>query len=206
MPQAPPSVAPPLTSQTDIRARAVEATLACVARHGLSKTTIDDVAREAGCARATLYRHVGGKRQLVLLTVAAEGERIAGQLRAAAAAADTFEDAAAAVMSAAGRELAGHAAIQFLLGFEPELALPHVTFEGGDRLLASAGAALAPCFDRFLPPDDATRAAEWVTRVTLAYAYKPDAPVDVADHAAVRRLVHQFIVPAFLPTTNTIRG
>ena len=201
-----PSVAAPLTSQADIRSRAVEATLACVARHGLSKTTIDDVAREAGCARATLYRHIGGKRQLVLLTVAAEGERIAAQLRAAAAAHDTFEDAATAVMSTAGRELANHAAIQFLLGFEPELVLPHVTFDGGNRFLAHAGAALAPCFDRFLPPDEAARAAEWVTRVTLAYAYKPDAPVDVTDNAAVRRLVRQFIVPAFLPTTNTNRG
>ena len=198
-----PSVAAPLTSQTDIRSRAVEATLVCVARHGLSKTTIDDVAREAGCARATLYRHVGGKRQLVLLTVAAEGERVAGELRAAAAAHDTFAGAAAAVMGAAGRELGSHRAIQFLLGFEPELVLPHVTFEGGDRFLAHARRALAPCFDRFLPPDEAVRAAEWVTRVTLAYAYKPDAPVDLTDEAAVRRLAHQFIVPAFLPSTNS---
>jgi len=203
MPQAMPSVAAPLTSQTDIRARAIEAMLACVARHGLAKTTIDDVAREAGCARATLYRHIGGKRQLVVLTVAAEGERITGELRAAAAAHDTFEDAATAVMGAAGRELGGNAAVNFLLGFEPELVLPHVTFEGGDRFLAHARSALAPCFDRFLPPDEAERAAEWVTRVILAYAYKPDAPVDLTDEAAVRRLARQFIVPAFLPTTNS---
>jgi AcrR family transcriptional regulator len=45
-----------------IEDRAVRATLACVARHGLAKTTFDDVAREAGCARATLYRYFGGKR------------------------------------------------------------------------------------------------------------------------------------------------
>lgn len=201
-----PSAAVLPASQADIRARAVEATLACLARHGLSKTTIDDIAREAGCARATLYRHIGGKRQLVLLTVAAEGERIAGELRAAAAAQQTFEDAATAVVCGAGRELGTHAAIQFLLGFEPELVLPHVTFEGGDRLFAHARTALAPCFDRFLPPDEAARAAEWVTRVTLAYAYKPDAPVDVTDETAVRYLVRQFIVPAFLPTTKTNRG
>ena len=52
-----------------IEDRAVQATLDCVARHGLAKTTFDDVAREAGCARATLYRYFGGKRQLVRLTV-----------------------------------------------------------------------------------------------------------------------------------------
>jgi AcrR family transcriptional regulator len=192
----------------DVRSRAVDATLACVARHGLSKTTIDDVAREAGCARATLYRHIGGKRQLVALTVAAEGERIAAELRAAAVDRDTFEDAATAVITAAGRELSSHDAIQFLLVFEPELALPFVTFDAGSRFLAHAGAALAPCFEPFLPPDDAARAAEWVVRVTLAYAYRADAPVDLSDEAAVARLVRQFIVPAFLPTTSstTIRG
>lgn len=201
-----PSVAAPVATHTDTRSRAVEATLACLARYGLSKTTIDDIAREAGCARATLYRHIGGKRALVLLTIGAEAERITTELHAVAAEHDTLEDAAVAVVTTAARELTTHPAIQFVLGFEPELALPHVTFEGGDRFLAHARTALAPCFDRFLPADEAARAAEWVTRVTLAYAYKPDAPVDVTDEAAVRRLVRQFIVPAFLPTTNTIRG
>jgi AcrR family transcriptional regulator len=197
----------PQTMQAiDVRSRALDATLACVARHGLSKTTIDDVAREAGCARATLYRHVGGKRQLVSLAVAAEGERIATELRAAAAECDTFEDAATAVMTAAGRELSSHGALQFLLGFEPELVLPYVTFDAGSRFLAHASDALTPCFEPFVPTPVAARAAEWVVRVTLAYAYRADAPVDLADEAAVARLVRQFIVPAFLPTMNSIRG
>src|SRR5687768_12163722 len=65
-----PVAAPPRTEtpsrpggrETDLRARAAAALLACTARHGLAKTTLDDVAREAGCARASLYRHFGGKR------------------------------------------------------------------------------------------------------------------------------------------------
>src|SRR6476660_9592213 len=55
-----PAEAPSLSPA--IEDRAVGATLACIARHGLAKTTFDDVAREAGCARATLYRYFGGKR------------------------------------------------------------------------------------------------------------------------------------------------
>ena len=67
-------------SSPTIEDRAVRATLACVARHGLAKTTFDDVAREAGCARATLYRYFGGKRQLVRITLVREAARLAASI------------------------------------------------------------------------------------------------------------------------------
>ena len=191
---------------TDVRDRAVEAVLTCIARHGLTKTTIDDVAREAGCARATLYRYFGSKRALVALTVAAEGDRITAELRAAAAEHDTLEDAVVAVMTRAGRELADHAALQFLFAFEPELILPFCTFDAGDRFLSHAGRAITPCFERFVQPDAVDRLGEWVARVTLAYCHSPDGPIDLRDEAAVRPLVRQFIVPAFLPSTQPSKG
>ena len=124
-----------------IEERAVRATLACVARHGLAKTTFDDVAREAGCARATLYRYFGGKRQLVRITVAREAARIAASVRDAGDAESTLEDAVVAMVVRAARELRDHEALQFLFAFEPELVLPHVTFDAGNRFLAGAGSA-----------------------------------------------------------------
>jgi AcrR family transcriptional regulator len=190
--------APP--READARTRSADALLACIARHGLSKTTLDDVAREAGCARATLYRHFGGKRELVAMTVAAEGQRIAAALRQAAAEQDTLEDAVVAVMSAAVAEMRRHDALQFVLAFEPELVLPFVTFDAGDRFLSHAGRAVTPCFEQFVPDGRAGRLGEWVARVTLAYACSPSAPVDFADDGAVRSLVRQFVLPAFLPS------
>lgn len=204
MPVAAPPRRPPAPGRDgDIRTRAIQALLACTARHGLSKTTIDDVAREAGCARASLYRHFGGKRQLVEAAVGAEGRRIAATLRAAAAECDTVEDAMVAVMSGAARELAAHGALQFVLAHEVELVLPHVTFDGGDKFLSHAGRALAPCFERFLAADRAERAGEWAVRVTCAYAYarlfSPETRVDLDDEPSVRELVQQFVIPGFLP-------
>ena len=38
------------------RVRIVDAALRCLARQGTAKTTVDDIAREAGLSRATLYR------------------------------------------------------------------------------------------------------------------------------------------------------
>ncbi len=57
--------------------RAVSATLRCLARWGLRRTSFDDVAREAGCSRATLYRaYPTGKDALLAAVVAAEAARL----------------------------------------------------------------------------------------------------------------------------------
>ncbi|MBV9252708.1 MAG: helix-turn-helix transcriptional regulator, partial [Actinobacteria bacterium] len=46
--------------------RILDATLRCIGRWGVAKTTLEDVAREAGCSRATVYRAVpGGKDGLI---------------------------------------------------------------------------------------------------------------------------------------------
>jgi AraC-like DNA-binding protein len=48
------------------RVRIIDATLACLARHGTAKTTVDDIARQAGVSRATVYRAFpGGTRSSV---------------------------------------------------------------------------------------------------------------------------------------------
>src|SRR5205823_10657530 len=36
--------------------RVIDAALRCIARWGIGKTTLDDVAREASCSRASTYR------------------------------------------------------------------------------------------------------------------------------------------------------
>jgi AcrR family transcriptional regulator len=188
-----------------LRDRAVEATLACIARHGLAKLTVDDVAREAGCARATLYREFGSKRALVAAVVASEIARAGSAVRAAATAADTLEGAVVALLTAIGSETAGHAALEFVAAFEPELLVPHLTFGGADRFLAWATAEFAPCFVRFVGTDAAPRTAEWVARVALVLWCSPTAstsPVALTDAASVRPFVRQFVLPGIQPGSS----
>ena len=64
--------APEAFPEGGIEARAVTATLASIARAGLTKTTIDDIAHEAGCGRATLYRYFGSRSNLIELAVRSE--------------------------------------------------------------------------------------------------------------------------------------
>lgn len=186
-------------AEPGIEERAITAVLACVARHGLGKTTLDDVAREAGCSRATLYRYFPGKQDLVAAAVRAEVVRVTAAVHKAAGDATTLEDAVVAMLHRAGVELAGNAALRFVADFEPELLLPHLTFAGGDRLLATTSAALESAFERFIP-DDAGRASEWVARVGLVFWFSPTAPVSLLDEQAVRDYVTAFVLPAIHPS------
>ncbi len=186
---------------TSIEHRAIEATLACIARHGLGKTTVDDVARQTECARATLYRYFGGKQELVAATVNAEAARIARRVQAAAADAGTLEDAVMAILATAAAELSGNAALQFVATHEPERLLPHLTFAGGDRFLAAAGPALEPCLAPYVPADRLPRAAEWVARVGLALLFSPTSPLSLGDLDHTRT----YVLPAVQPTSVPVR-
>lgn len=181
-----------------VEARAIAATLACVARHGIAKTTIDDIAREAGCSRATLYRYFESKSDLVAVTIRAEAERIIGRIEAAAGACETLEDAVVAILECADEELGAHPALTFVADFEAERLLPHLTFGGGDHFLRLAGAALAPAIQRFVPSDP-ERAGEWIARVGLALWMSPASRASLGSRAALRAYVHDFIAPGLLP-------
>ena len=78
-------------ARTDTRERILEAVYACVARYGLAKTTVEDVARAAKLSRATLYRHFpGGRDQLLREVITWETGRFFGRLAEAVAGAADF--------------------------------------------------------------------------------------------------------------------
>lgn len=64
----------------------VDAAEVCFARLGVAGTTVDDVAREAGVSRATVYRHVRDRDELVLAAFAREADRLLAEMTAAGAA------------------------------------------------------------------------------------------------------------------------
>jgi AcrR family transcriptional regulator len=169
----------------------------------VGKTTLEDVAREAGCSRATVYRAFpGGKDGLFEALVASELERFFRGLGACLDRAGSLEDALVGGMAFSSRWLASHGALQFLLAYEPEAVLPHIAFRRMNEVLAAASAFVAPFLGRWLPGDDAVRAAEWGIRIVLSYTSCPADDVDLADEASARRLVQTFVLPG-LVTTNS---
>ena len=204
--------------RSSTRVRIVDATLACLARQGLGKTTVDDIAREAGFSRATLYRTFpGGKDAVVEAVVETEVARLFSSLAVVMGAATDLEDVLVAGMVESARRLGGHQALAYLLAHEPDVILPRLTFSDMDRILFCAGDFAAPFFARWLSPDQASRAAEWAVRIVLAYLGDPAPGTDLSDPEDTRALVRAFVMPGILalrsapttpsdPSTNAKKG
>jgi len=176
--------------------RIVAAALRCIARWGLAKTTLEDVAREAGCSRATLYRTFPGGKEAVFAAAAdAELHRLESAVAEAVRAAGDLEDALVAAVATVARHLDGHAVFQFLLAHEPGLVLPHLAFHELDALLQRVRAFGGPLLAPYLDAEDAARAAEWVIRIVISYTCSPAAGVQLTDDTSVRRLVRRFVLP-----------
>src|SRR5688572_16958441 len=144
-----------------IRDALADAALRCIARWGLAKTTLEDVAREARLSRATVYRALpgGGKDALFAALAARELVRLEQAAGAAVDAAESIEDAVVAAVTTVAGHLDGHQAFQFLLAHEPGLVLPHLAFHHLDELLARVRTVGGPALERFLPEREAAELA-----------------------------------------------
>jgi AcrR family transcriptional regulator len=190
--------------RSSTRVRIVDATLTCLARQGLGKTTVDDIARESQLSRATLYRTFpGGKDAVVEAVVETEVARLFSSLAVVMGEATDLEDVLVAGMVEAARQLSGHGALNYLLLHEPGVILPWLTFADMDQILFTAGDFAAPFFARWLSPDQASRAAEWAVRIVLAYLADPAPGTDLSDPEDTRALVRTFVMPGILALRAT---
>jgi AcrR family transcriptional regulator len=190
---------------TPAQERALDAAVALVARWGVAKTTLGDVAKTAGMSRATLYRTFpGGKDELFGLLAMREVARFLAVATDACDAAPDLATALADALHAASTHLAGHGAIRFVLDHEPELAVPVLGFGEMDRLLRLVARAVAPHLVRFFADGDLESpswAAEWCARLFLSALVNPTPAWDLADRAVCARLVGRYLAPAFPATT-----
>lgn len=178
------------------RVRIIDATLACLARHGTAKTTVDDIARQAGVSRATVYRAFpGGRDEILGAVVDTEAARLFSALGVRlGTAADLTEALVGGIVEASVR-LRDHAALHFVAEYEPGIILGHLAFADSDRLLATASRFTSPFLARWMPPAEAERVAEWAARIVLSYAISPSDRTDPCDPAQASRLVTTFMLP-----------
>jgi AcrR family transcriptional regulator len=177
-----------------LRERLLEAAYACVARFGMGKTTIEDVVKESGVSRATIYRvFPGGKDQLMREVVAWEMGRFFGALAEAVAGAPDFATLVEEGLVFAHRAVLDHEVLQKVLVTEPERLLPLLTTEQ-DRPLRFITGYLVPFLEReerearVWPGLDLERAADYVARMLLSLIGSPGR-WDLDDPDQVRLLV-----------------
>ena len=152
---------------------------------GISKTTMEDIAREARAGKATLYRHFGNKAAVVDALLEREAARFEHELRAAAAERqDAVGRIEAAFVTGVGFFIT-HPILTKGRDEEPGLLLPRITADGGPLVergldlfteLVEAGIA-----DQELREVDARAAAEMIMRLVLSYFAFPPMHVQVDD-------------------------
>ena len=107
-------------NEDELRSRILDAADACISRYGVQKTTIDDVAKKARVARATLYKYVpGGRDELVLAVLLREAERNIDVVLTAMQRADTLEDSLTAGVLASVDRIRSDDHLAYL--FSPEI-------------------------------------------------------------------------------------
>lgn len=184
----------------DVRAldeRILAAAPRCIARWGLAKTTLDDLAREAGCSRASIYRlFPGGKEHVLVAALIYEEARLFGEIAPRLAAAESLEDLLVDGLVGAAGFIDGNDALQYLMAHEPEAVLPHIAFDRVGPLLERVSAFAAPHLERFLPAHTAVEVAQWAARLLLSYTLHTSEHVDLRDPVQARRFVRTFVLPA----------
>jgi AcrR family transcriptional regulator len=190
------AAAPGLAPADTVEQRVIEAALRCIARWGVAKTTVEDVAREAGCSRATIYRTFdGGKEGILAAAIDHELVRLLAVLADELPADGSLEDVLVVGLTVGSRFLTSHEALGFLVAHELDLVLPLIAFDRMDALLAQLGAAAQPWLAPHLGPEQAQLVAEWMVRLVLSYVALPSDTIDLTNEASARRLVRRYVLP-----------
>ena len=154
----------------DTRQRIVEAAYACVARWGLAKTTVEDVAREAGISRATVYRAFPGGRDELINAMVAWARRLLRPPLRAVPGRRSLEEVMERGIMFAHRSIVEHEVLQRVMQTEPEKLLPILTVES-NRIRDGIAVVLAPYLRTGgpAPGSDLGDAADFLARMVLSY-------------------------------------
>jgi AcrR family transcriptional regulator len=173
----------------------LDAASTCFARHGVRRTSVQDIARELKVDRTTVYRQVGNVDRIVLLLMARELHRLIEALPESVLGLEGPEvvvDVMATVI-AFGRN---HPVLAKVVADEPELIGPFLVTDAPPMLDAIA-ALLAPILQAAMDAGELARrdpraVAQMLVRLCLSCLLAPP-PGDVA------ATLSQLLVPALTP-------
>jgi AcrR family transcriptional regulator len=178
--RSPSAQAPSPPLRPDTQARILEAAFDSVAAFGLTRLTMDEVARRTGVSRQTVYRYFPSKDQLVMALVLREEEAFLDGVRAAFAADDRLERALFDGILFCLRYARQHPLLDKLLATDAETLLPYLTTRAGPMMararevLKSLAASKA-----WVRAGLVDQVGDTLVRVILSYALSPpDRPAE----------------------------
>lgn len=177
--------------------RVLDAVERCLARHGPTRTSMTDIAREMGVARTTLYRQVPSLADAMALMSSRRFHRFLDELVAIGAQGVTPETFVAVIVRTVRAALDDPVA-QRVLHDEPDVigrylssgSLAVLAEQVADLLTPVLAAAMGA---GLLRPSDPRMAAGWIVRIVLALGAVP--PPDEALEDTVRAILLPLLDP-----------
>lgn len=189
------ALATPPAVPADTRERILRAAIRQCEEVGLRRTTMEDIARRARLARATLYRHFESKDALVRAVILAEAQRFFDALDVAIAGRKRSEERLVEGFAFALQYAHDHALLQKLLRNEPETLLPYLL--GDSRLIRLATDAVAQRIESSRIDTPSPReTAELAVRLVLSLALSPESSLGADDAEGARRLARRHLTGA----------
>jgi AcrR family transcriptional regulator len=191
---------PATTNEDSIESRILDAALVQFEQVGVKKTTIEDIARQAGVDRVTVYRRIGSRDDVVQAVVRREVTALLTELATITDRHDSAADLVADIFVTLMTRWRNHGLVQRMLVLEPERLMVKLTTEGAGTFALSVGAtlsALQSAVDRGLlapAPDLATR-AEVVCRVVHSMLLAPHGSVKLDTEAELAEFARTYLLP-----------
>lgn len=186
--------------QDGIEARILDAALIRFGEFGVKKTTIEDIARQAGVDRVTIYRRVGSRDDVVQAVVSREVAAVLAEVDAISTRHERFDDLVADIFVTVITRWRQHPLVKRMLDVEPDRILEKLTTEGGPVFamsVAAAHTALCRAADSGLltEPADLLTRAELVCRVVHSCILCPSGLIPLDSDEQLDEFARTYVVP-----------
>jgi len=191
---------PDARSGGETATRILDAALALYLEFGLRRTTMDDVARQAGIGRVTVYRHYVDKHALFQAVVLRECQRAIHDIETRLAAVGDMDERIVESFVLVVNGSRQHPLMRRLLDTEPEWLLPHLTIKG-QALLDFGRGYIARYLRRAsagrLPDEQVEMLAEVFMRILNSLLLTPGGVLAPEDEDGLRASARRFFLPLF---------
>ena len=176
-----------------------------LASHGIAGTTVDDVATEAGVSRATVYRYIGGKNELVPAVIGREADEVLVRLTEVIASSTTADRMIADVVTNALLMIAERPVLSRLTSTDLRESLPFVTVAAGplvDGGVSAVSDAIRGAPDLAVDAGAIDDAVEEATRFVLSHLTTPRRDGSRLDPTDAGERASALVAPLLAPTTR----
>ncbi len=155
----------------------LDAAVRCVERYGWERTSVRDVAREAGVERTTVYRHVGSMDHIFRLILAREVHLLIDAVPLGVPGGQAGWEHVVELLAGAIEHALAHPVLAKVLADEPEVVAAILARGVGaivERFVTTLSPLLAAAMDAGLVARrDPQVATEWIVRVGLSLLVTP---------------------------------